>query len=350
MNNLKIQIIGAGLIGGSLSLALSRIGVAHQIQDVSPDAKSILESKGDTLSTLQSADIDLVVIAVPPDQVAFQILQAFEQYPNAYVTDLSSIKAPFESMIGSSGYATRYVGSHPMAGKEANGTKAADPNIFADRVWIICETEVNKRAVEILTKLIDRLHAITVLIPATEHDLVVSYLSHLPQIVSSSLADLAVSANINLDVAGPAFRDMTRIARSNPELWTQIASANRHNIVEAIEGIEQRLNLLKHSLNENDVHSIHSFFKTAAEKSALLPGKHGGVARNFQTLSLRVADEPGALAKVFNLAADINLNIEDISIEHVLNRPVAVITLQIDQSDILRAKQEYLAHGWEIRE
>jgi len=168
--------------------------------------------------------------------------------------------------------------------------------------------------------------------------------------ISSTLASVAVEANINLDVAGPAFRDMTRIASSDPELWTQILMSNQANATSTLDQMIDKLNRLREYIGEKNRNEIFGYFHNAQLKASNLPGKHGGRATRFGEISILVKDEPGSLANLFALAQKISLNIEDIYIEHVLNRPLAVVKLFINPTDLDRAKESYRAEGWELRD
>lgn len=350
MSDLKVKIVGGGLIGGSISLALTEKGVPHQVTDLDPTVLSKLSAKGDDQEEIPSAEISLVIVAVPPLFVLEELQKACDEYPNAVIIDVASVKNAYQSKMIEKGLSSRYVGTHPMSGKETMGAEAADPNLFADRVWIICPNADNKNSMIIVKNFVLSLGAIPVEMTAEEHDSVVGILSHLPQMISSTLASVAVEANINLDVAGPAFRDMTRIASSDPELWTQILMSNQTNATLTLDQMIDKLNCLREYISEKNRDEIFGYFQNAQLKAGNLPGKHGGRATRFGEISILVKDEPGSLANLFALAQKISLNIEDIYIEHVLNRPLAVVRLFVNPTDLDRAKESYRAEGWELRD
>lgn len=350
MNEPNVLIIGGGLIGGSISLALTKLGISHQVSDTDKTVKSTLESKGDIQSNIDSSLIDLVFIAVPPVMVEQQMNVVFNDYPNAIVSDVTSVKEPYQQAVANLGVLERYVGGHPMAGKELGGAQSAEANLFADRIWILCPNNYNDKALSIVEKLVSRLGAIPIQMKSDEHDQVIGVLSHLPQILSSTLVEVAVSNNGNLDVAGPAFRDMTRIASSDPTLWTQILIANEKNVTKFLDKTIDSLNKLRNVLSAKQRDGIFEYFDQSRQKALNLPGKHGGRANSYGEISIRVKDEPGSLAQLFLLAQKISLNIEDVYIEHVLNRPLAVIRLFIDPNEVERARALYIANGWELRD
>ena len=350
MNRPNVLIIGGGLIGGSISLALTKLGIAHQVVDTDQSVNDILESKGDIRTEIDSAAIDLVFIAVPPAMVEQELMTVFNNYPNAVISDVTSVKQPYHQKVADLSFLERYVGGHPMAGKEIGGAESAEANLFADRIWILCPNGRNNESLAVVQEVVSEIGAIPIQMKSDEHDQVVGVLSHLPQILSSTLVKVAVSDNGNLDVAGPAFRDMTRIASSDPSLWTQILIANEVNVTKFIDTTIESLTRLRNVLSTKQQDAIFEYFHQSRQKALTLPGKHGGRANPYGEISIRVKDEPGSLAQLFLLAQKINLNIEDVYIEHVLNRPLAVIKLFIDPNEIERARSLYTAEGWELRD
>ena len=350
MNKPSVHIIGGGLIGGSVSLALAKMGIPHSLEDVNSGVRQILESKGDIFVKEPTEDVDFVFVAAPPSQTSEIVLDALTRFPKAVITDLSSVKGDISLNLGTEASNPRYVSSHPMAGKETSGAVNADANLFADRVWIICLSDFNQGSAKKLLKLIEEFGAIGFTLDGSDHDRIMAIVSHLPQLVSYQLAEVAATSNTDLDLSGQGFKDMTRLAKSDPTLWTQIFSGNKANITKALKLLIQGLAEVQVSLENNDVKALEKYLTQSQSFAQRLPGKHGGRQSEFAQLKLRVKDEPGSLAQLFNLAASINLNIEDVSIDHVLNRPVAVVTLFVALSEFDRARTEYINHGWDLRE
>ncbi|MFZ9840809.1 MAG: prephenate dehydrogenase/arogenate dehydrogenase family protein [Candidatus Nanopelagicales bacterium] len=346
----KVHIVGAGLIGGSMSLRLSELKIIHSITDSNPEPMTTLKEKGSAATSLSASEVDLVLIAVPPEQVLAEIVSALDKFPRAIVSDVASVKASFESEIVKGSQSHRYVGSHPMAGKEISGAGAADPSLFVDRIWIVCENSTNRESAKSLSDFINEFGSVPVSVPASEHDSIVAYISHLPQLVSSNLAEVCVDSGANLEVAGPAFRDMTRIAVSSPSLWAQILMANRHNVVKALDRYQENLSQMRDLLAHGTSAEVAERLVTSSQKASHLPGKHGGKLTKFAAIKILVPDKPGALAAAFALAGEIDLNIEDVSIDHVLNKPVAILSILVAENEHQRARAAFKDAGWEIRE
>jgi len=346
----QIAIIGGGLIGGSISLALSQLEIKHKLLDIDPAATSKLIDKGAVFTEIPDENINLAIVSVSPDQCAAEVSNALVKYPNAIVIDTASVKFPILKALADNSEQHRYVGTHPMAGKEVSGAANSDVNLFADRIWIICPNRDNKSATDFIFEFISNLGSIVVQLDAMEHDRIVSKVSHLPQILSSTLASLIDPISDHAEIAGQGFRDMTRIAHSNADLWTQILLANRNHVLKDLDLLIDKVVNLKSAISGENRDDLLNYFKDSKAKADLLPGKHGGTKSQFGSISLRVKDEPGSLAALFQLANQLELNIEDVYIDHVINRPVAVVTLYFDAAETDRARAAYLSDGWQLRD
>ena len=350
MNFSAVCIVGGGLIGGSISLALTKIGVPHYVQDTDDEVIQILQSKGD-VQTLQAPEqIGIVFIAVPPNETSDRIEWALDFFPNAIIADVASVKGMFAEQISRKPSYSRYVGSHPMAGREVSGAAAADSNIFADRIWIVCVNNHNFKSAARIVELVSKFGAIPVELNAQDHDSLMAVVSHLPQLLSYELAKVAVDSEADLNLAGQGFRDMTRISSSSTDLWSQIFAVNHTYVKNVLDIYIDHLIRFSNALIDPDVSKISELLVQAQIASNKLPGKHGGKSAEYGVLKLRVKDEPGSLASLFNLAGQIHLNIEDVIIEHVLNRPIAVVTIMINKSEVERAREAFLNNGWDLRE
>lgn len=187
-------------------------------------------------------DADIVVLAAPP-AVNLRLLRAIDRRPAAFViTDVGSVKGPICAEAKRLGI-DRFVGGHPMAGTAESGFAASDARLFEGRPWILTPAAGRRPPPRVLRMIRDLRARPAVTTPA-EHDRVVAFLSHVPQIVAWAVADAAAQdavAGQHLDLAGPAFRDMTRLARSSPRLWRQILSANRPEVLRATAALQRAL-------------------------------------------------------------------------------------------------------------
>ena len=236
---MRVVIVGLGLIGGSIARGLSAAG--HHVVGVdrapvlrrARRARAIAASASSPAAAASSADI--VVLAAPP-RANLRLLRALSRSrAAAVVTDVGSVKRPICAEAARLGL-DRFVGGHPMAGTAASGFGASDARLFAGRAWVLTPQR-GRRPPRALLALIRDLGAKVVVTSPVAHDRAVAFLSHVPQIVAWALADAAAAdpvARRHRRLAGPAFRDMTRIARSSPALWRQILDANRVEVRRAL--------------------------------------------------------------------------------------------------------------------
>ena len=253
-------MVGAGLLGASIGLGLRAAGLEVYLQDISPTVEAVAEDigAGTRLDTLEPDEREsftpqLVVVASPPDIAGKLCIQALREYApspgyaGATVTDIASVKVqPLEQVLASDADASRYVGSHPMAGREKTGPVAARGELFQARPWIICEhDDARIECVRLVRALAVELGSFVTTLSAEEHDETVALISHLPQAMSSLLATrLQETPLYALGLAGQGLRDTVRIAASDPALWVQIFAANAAPIVKSLYGVREDLNRL----------------------------------------------------------------------------------------------------------
>lgn len=235
-----VLVIGAGLLGASAGLGLRNLGYTVYISDISPTVEAVAEDIGAGTSLRAVAEEwgaeagfvlepQLVVVAAPPDVTAELVVKALGEYPQAFVIDLASVKSAILADVLTSGAdATRYLGTHPMAGREKSGPVAARGELFAARPWVLCEHPLARRElVKLAQQVAVELGSTVTFLDASEHDRTVALISHVPQVMSSLLASrLQDTPLYALGLAGQGLRDTTRIAASDPNLWVQILAAN----------------------------------------------------------------------------------------------------------------------------
>jgi prephenate dehydrogenase len=231
-----VGVVGLGLIGGSLARALSRRGHAVIGVDTSaPAARAAKRARAvESVADLEAAcaRADVLFLAAPP-RANMALVRRLSKIapPRLVVSDVSSVKQPIVSAARRAGL-ERFVGGHPMAGRARGGFAASDAELFRDRPWLLT-VSADQRAVKTVAALVRSIGARPVVLGAAEHDRVVAFLSHLPQIVAWGLARCAVGdpvAGRRLALAGPAFADMTRLAKSPRALWAEILELNRVEI------------------------------------------------------------------------------------------------------------------------
>ena len=187
----RVLIRGTGLIGTSLGIALTRTGYAVLLADPSPTAERLARDLGAGQLAHESAEQpDLVIIAAPPDVAAGAVAQSLSRWPSAVVTDVASVKgAVVDGARAAGADLTRYVGSHPMAGRERSGAGHARGDLFEGRAWVVVPApESTESTIQAVTELARAVGSVVTVMDATTHDDAVATMSHLPQIAASLVA------------------------------------------------------------------------------------------------------------------------------------------------------------------
>ncbi len=252
----RIAIVGVGLIGGSIGLALRRH--APGVRIVGVDRGPVLRvarrrgaiHEGTSSLGRGLAGADLVVLALPVDAIVDTLpLLGRLAAPAAAITDVGGTKEAIVASARRAGLGPRFVGGHPMAGSERSGVRHANASLFAGAPWILCPASSRaRRFVRPVAFLVERLGARPVLLPARSHDRAMARLSHLPQLISVALVNTAASAAGQMHLSGPAFRQMGRLAASSPALWAPIFRTNRGATTRAIDDFVGELRRLRAAL------------------------------------------------------------------------------------------------------
>ncbi|WP_051670466.1 prephenate dehydrogenase [Bryobacter aggregatus] len=244
-----VAIVGTGLLGSSFGLGLKRARLAGRIIGVSSPAvvaKALAVGAIDESMPLEEAVglADLVLLAQPVRRIlkTLALLDPIVK-EGALVTDVGSTKAEICQAAATHLRRARFVGGHPMAGREVRGPEGASADLFAGRPWVLTGNEPE------LVALVVALHGKPVFLDAAEHDRLVAYSSHLPQLVSTTLAALLENQAI-AQVAGPGVLDMTRLALSSHDLWQDILSTNAANIDAALSAMIASLEQTREALQQ----------------------------------------------------------------------------------------------------
>lgn len=339
-----VRIVGSGLIGSSIGLALRAKGIAVTMVDSSPAAQKLAQ---DLVGTPQiSTPPEVTVIASPISTISEVISSEIHTGFNLGFIDISSVKTnPVLQVLSSGLEISRFLPSHPMAGREVGGAESARADLFQSRPWVIDSRGVHPDLLAAGKELIEVCGGAVIDMPAEEHDKAVALVSHLPQILSSALASTLEGAPAEwLDLAGAGLRDTTRIAASSPALWREIIAANSAALTPLLEKVIEELKDLTRSISSLD--SVEAFIQSGNRGRAMIPGKHGGVARNYTYLPVVIEDKPGQLAALFDECAIAQVNVEDLAIEHSPEQYTGLITLALSQSDAEKLYHHLVKAGW----
>lgn len=340
-----VRIVGSGLIGTSIGLALALKGIGVSMQDLDPRAQGLAE---DLIKSPSSAEIELVIFATPIGALASVIDGEYETNPKAAFIDIGSVKSKVKVEVSTSKLPiNRFLPTHPMAGREVGGAESARADLFQGRPWIIDSHGVDGDVVEKATALIELLGGHAIDLDSAEHDKAVALVSHLPQLVASLLAkQLHGGEERWLDLAGAGLRDTTRIAGSDSKLWREIITANSQAITPLLLSLQNDLSELIGSLDNED--SVATLISDGQSGRARIPGKHGGKAREYTYLPIVIEDKPGQLAALFEECATASVNVEDLTIEHSPGQFTGLITLALSESDAETLSAHLKARGWSV--
>lgn len=269
-----VAIVGVGLIGGSLGIALKARRLAQRVVGIGRDQgrleKAIALGAIDEASTdLKAgiADADVVVLCTTVGHILDTVAQALEfAAPGAIVTDVGSTKG---SIVARAANAPFFVGGHPMAGSERGGVEAATPTLFQEATWAITPTpSTDDRAVQTIKALAQEVGATTLLLSPEAHDTMLAVTSHLPHVMASALMRLAAQTrqehSETARLTAGSFADTTRIAASSPELWRDVCLSNRDALLAALRGFRGELDALEAAVRSEDAADVEAFFAVGA--------------------------------------------------------------------------------------
>lgn len=350
----QVRVVGTGLLGASIAHALVARGVDVILHDSSRANLTLaLDYGAGRRATHEDAPV-LVVVAVPPDVTADVVAAELAAWPNAIVTDVASVKRGIlDELMAADADLTRYVGGHPLAGRERGGAISARADLFIGRPWVIAaSTSTATAAARLVEDLVIDLGAVPVRMSAAQHDDSVALVSHVPQVVATLLARrLAGAPEPAVALAGQGLRDTTRIAASDPELWVQILGANAIPVVEILRAYRDDLDALLAALQEPDAPGARrAIAETLAGGNAgvsRIPGKHGQ-SSHFSQLVIVVDDTPGQLARLLSEIGEAGINMEDLSLEHSPGAQFGLVEISVLPEVEQQLMAELESRGWKI--
>jgi len=345
----RMCLIGCGLIGGSISLALRRAGVVDSVIGVDVSQATLGEAVRRGIidqGTLDLGDAllgaDLVLIAAPvsvTEALIADVARHQDALANeAIVTDVSGTKQRFVARGQHLFTRVHFIGGHPMAGSEKTGVTAADARLLENAVYVLAPpaelTPAQSAALGRLSEGLTRAGARVRLMSAGAHDRVVAAISHVPHLIAAALvnqvADLSTSDEAYLQLAAGGFRDITRIASSDPLLWRDITLENREEILRLIADWDERLHLLASWMDTGDGAALEQFFESARAFRDLLPARSVGALRSTFSITVSVPDVPGVIGDVASLLGGHQVSIRNIGILESREGDDGQLLLQFD--------------------
>jgi prephenate dehydrogenase len=368
----SVIVVGTGLIGTSVALALRPRGVTVWLADSDPAAARLAADIG--AGTVLPGDVpegpppggpaDVAVLAVPPQAVAPTLARAQAAGLARWYTDVASVKSlPVRQARAAGCDMASFVPGHPLSGRERSGPAAARADLFLGRPWVICPDPpapaAGLAAIEALARICG---AEPTQVSAAEHDRWVALVSHAPHVLSAAMAArLADASDGALFLAGQGLRDVTRIAAGDTGLWTQILAANAAPVADVLAAVAADLAAVAEALADTaraagpggpggpDLKVLAALLEQGGAGVARIPGKRGGPARAEAAVQVVIPDRPGELARLFQAAGAAGVNIEDIGIEHSPGLPVGVAELTVHPEAVGRLTEALAANGWPVR-
>ena len=359
---MRVALLGTGLIGGSLGLALRKAPSLEEIVvfDADPDvaAKAVERGAGDRAAETPADAVrgaDFVFVATPVGSIPDVIASAREGLSrDAVLTDVGSTKSRVVLEVEALALeGATFIGGHPMAGTEEEGIEAADPTLFDGCWWILTPTDrVDAGAYRSLHSLITGLGARVMALEPAQHDDLLAVVSHLPHLTAATLMNLAAERGEEhaglLSLAAGGFRDVTRVAASNPDIWLDICEENAAAISLVLREFARRLDDLGALVEGRQRDQLRERFLSARAARRELPGRRAG--GELVEVMIPVPDRPGVLSEVTRTVGELGVNIEDLQITHAEEGGRGTLRLLISgTTDAHRVQEALSAKGYDVR-
>lgn len=339
-------VLGTGLIGTSVALGLSEAGWKVVGWDPDPSHLETGSQRGAFASTTTSlpeavGDADLIVVAAPGSAIPDLLtrLRPEDLRPGAVVTDVASVKA---TVVEAAAHLPAFVGGHPMAGREMSGPEPATGALFKGAAWVLVAGQgTPAAAVARVESMVRELGAFPINVAAAEHDAAVATISHLPHALAAALVAMAKETPSALSLAAGSFRDLTRVALSEPDAWSDILRTNREAVAESIDDLIDRLQKFKEVLATDD-HAV------VTEQLSLAREARRGLSPPVALVRVALTDRPGELGKVGSALQASKVDIRDLQLRHREHGGGGILSLsvRIGEADVLSSA--LLAAGLEV--
>lgn len=333
----RANVFGLGLIGGSLALALARVGYAVGGTDV--DDKKIHDAfeRGVISHKGLYTDAQVTFVSTPVSHIADSVKSVLQE-TTGFVTDVGSVKDSVARAISDS----RFIPGHPMAGSELDGLDGADAAMFEGAVWVLTPSATSSdEAFAVVARVVSSLGAEVVALSPTRHDDLVAVVSHVPHLTAATLMRLADDRSEEhlalLRLAAGGFRDMTRIASGRPTIWLDICEENKDAIVRGLDAVIDGLSDMRDVVASSDREGLLQRLDQARRARMNLPSKAGAL-EDLAEIRIPIPDRPGAAAEVFALSGELGVNVYDFEVVHSVegDRGVMVAVIRSEHGDIFR--------------
>lgn len=341
----RANVLGLGLIGGSLCAALRQRGWTVSGDDADSSRCAIALDRGliDRVGLDERASVTFV--SVPVNAISEQVRRALDS-TTGIVTDVGSVKGVIMRDVKD----PRFVGGHPMAGSELEGLDGADPDLFEGAVWVLTPSpSTSDEAFSFVAEIVNEMGAEVVGLEPGKHDSLVAVVSHVPHLTAATLMGLAQERSAEhaalLRLAAGGFRDMTRIASGHPAIWLDICTDNRVAILGELDALISGLDAMRDAVASGNRDELLRRLTQAREARANLPSRIGSLAE-LAEVRVPILDRPGSAAEIFTLAAELGVNIPDFEVVHSPEGDRGIAVVLIDASSVELFRGGLMARGF----
>lgn len=357
MDTFRIGLVGLGLIGGSIAKSIHRIFPDYDIIGYDSNLTTLAEAAADGILSSYTEHIEDIascnyIFLCAPVHYNIEYLKLLKPLlsDDCILTDVGSVKSDIYEAVKSLSLCRYFVGGHPMVGSERSGYEASSDRLFENAYYFITPADgASSEKVEEFTTFIGDLGAIPIIYSPTEHDRIVSYISHVPHVIAAALVRLAADADspdgIFRALAAGGFKDITRIASSSPVVWEHILLANPDNIVNGLTEYSELIEDMICRIKAGDGAAINEFFASARSYRDSIPNNTSGVIRTNHELFVDIPDEPGSLARVTAYLADAKLNLKNLGVSHNREDEEGVLRLSFYDADARKRAEHILKYA-----
>jgi prephenate dehydrogenase len=337
-----VAILGTGLIGASVGLALSEQGWKTVGWDPSPEALDQAAERNAAGSKAASVPdaiegVDLIVLAGP---MVANVATLRELETDALVTDVTSVKVP---LVEAAPAHIRFVGGHPMAGREHAGPGAASSGLFRGAPWVICDDNASPEDLELLSSIVASVGANPVVMSAERHDEVVAAVSHLPHLLAVALVNTIAGNEDAEELVSGSFRDLTRVASAEPSWWPEVLTSNADAVTRAIDNLLGSLADLRDRVVSGDVSGLATRLDSARSQ-------RGAMAPPVARVRVLLQDKPGEIAAVGHALQTSKVDVRDLQLRHAVHGGGGILTLSVRPGELETLKAALTSEGFEIED
>jgi prephenate dehydrogenase len=336
----RVAIIGTGLIGASVGLALGEQGWKTIGWDPSPDALELAAERhaADSAASSVAEAIDGVELIVLAGPLEANMATLGDLDTDALVTDVTSVKSPLLAAVRDG---VRFVGGHPMAGREHAGPEAASAALFRGAPWVICDDGASEADVERLSSIVATTGANPIVMSARRHDEVVAAVSHLPHLLAVALVNTVADNPDAAELVSGSFRDLTRVAAAESSWWPEVLASNSEAVTRAVDDLVRGLENLRSQVRSGDTDGLAAVLDQARTT-------RGAMAPPEAMVEVILQDKPGEIAAVGHALQTSRVDVRDLQLRHAVHGGGGILSLSVRPGEVETLKAALTQEGFDI--